>query len=253
MCKWPHSVYMKSTEKPLVQEAFKNTRHTALYLINILWRLPGPVRSRTAAAAGCGLRIWAGTRKTRLISIHTEALRYWLITSIKTITRQTYRGQRECGNCEWHKHCRSEFMSLFVCRTWKQVIVVTVAVRAGATVGAAGPLPLPGRWQQGQLRWANRALANPCATVASVAVLGGAPWPFRGSSHFLVLLGEEDRCPTAHLRSQCRRGNIQILKEKQDSIGCWYTPFMLFYSCLLMFYSWMNSRYFAFFYMHLFR
>lgn len=34
-------------------------------------------------------------------------------------------------------------MNSFVYCTWEQVIIVTVTVRAGAAVGAAGPLPLP--------------------------------------------------------------------------------------------------------------
>lgn len=85
--------------------------------------------------------------------------------------------------------------------TREQVFVVTVAVRSGATVGASGSLPLPGCCQQRQLRGADRTLTNAPSTVASIAVLGGAPRPFGGPSHFLVLLGEEDGCPTSHLWS----------------------------------------------------
>lgn len=31
--------------------------------------------------------------------------------------------------------------------TWEQVVIVAVAVRAGAGVGASGPLPRLARWQ----------------------------------------------------------------------------------------------------------
>lgn len=95
-------------------------------------------------------------------------------------------------------------MSSSVSCTWEHVIIVTVTLRTGSSVGAAGSLPLPGRWQQGQLWWANRAVANPHSTVASISVLGGPPGPFGGSSNFLVLLREEDRRPAAHLWSQDR-------------------------------------------------
>lgn len=120
----------------------------------------------------------------------------------------------EWSDCVWLKDCRSHCISEFVCCTWEQVVIVTVAVRAGAGVGAAGSLPLPGCRQQGQLRGTDRALAHPCPTVGSIPVLGGTSWPFGGSGHFLVLFGEEDRCPTAHLWSQDRRGHTQILRER---------------------------------------
>lgn len=127
-------------------------------------------------------------------------------------------GRRETDwrNCMRHRNYRLRFMSSFVWCTWEQVIIVTVTVRGGAAVRATGPLPLPCCRQQGQLRGANRTLANPHPTVANIPILGGASRSFRGPSHFLVFLGEEDRCPTAHFWSQGRRRHIQVLRNKQS-------------------------------------
>lgn len=86
-------------------------------------------------------------------------------------------------------------------RTREQVFVVTIAVRSGATAGASGSLPLPDCCEHWQLRGADRTLANACSAVASIAVLGWPPRPFGRPGHFLVLLGEENRCPTSHLWS----------------------------------------------------
>lgn len=85
--------------------------------------------------------------------------------------------------------------------TREQVFVVTIAVRSGATAGASGSLPLPDCCKHWQLRGADRTLANACSAVASIAVLGWPPRPFGRPGHFLVLLGEENRCPTSHLWS----------------------------------------------------
>lgn len=159
--------------------------------------LPGPIRSCTAAATGCGLRVWAGPGEARLVPVHAEALRHRLVSPIETITWQTWKNvSDQSGVClvtERHLYAP-------VC-TREQVFVVTIAVRSGATVGASGSLPLPDCCQQGQLRGADRTLTNARSTVASIAVLGWPPRPFRGAGHFLVLLGEEDRCPASHLWS----------------------------------------------------
>ena len=95
-------------------------------------------------------------------------------------------------------------------RTQEQLLCVAVALRGGAAVGAAGPLPRPRRGQQGQLRGSDGAGAHSRPAVAKVPVLRGAAGPLGGSRRLGVLFGEEDGGAAAHLRGQHRGGGAQI-------------------------------------------
>ena len=97
--------------------------------------------------------------------------------------------------------------------TQNVVVVLTVALGAGAAVGAAGPLPRPGGGQQGQLRRAYGAGAHPCC----VPVLRGAARPLGGSGSFGVLLGEEDGGAAAHLRGQGTGGHTQLYPGEEGN------------------------------------
>lgn len=98
-------------------------------------------------------------------------------------------------------------------RTQYEVIVFAVGLRTGAGLRTVGSLSW--RVERGKLWRADRAGAQHPRAVQDLAVLRGSTGALGRSGGFRVLLGEEDRGATAHLRGQRRRRRAQIYRDRE--------------------------------------